>query len=114
MENHYVYKITDPHTEEYYIGVRSCDCKISEDSYMGSYATWEPKNINDLEKSIVKFGFKSRDTANKFERELIIEHIEDSLNRNFKVPGENFHVKGMVTVKDKHGNTSLVDKNDLE
>jgi len=34
--NHYVYLTTD--TERYYIGVRSCECNISQDKYMGSHS----------------------------------------------------------------------------
>ena len=38
--NHYVYLIEKknalPNEQKYYIGVRSCRCKISEDTYMGS------------------------------------------------------------------------------
>ena len=38
--NHYVYLIEKknalPNQEKYYIGVRSCECKIGEDSYMSS------------------------------------------------------------------------------
>lgn len=34
--HHYVYKITEPRTGQFYIGVRSCDCLPAQDRYMGS------------------------------------------------------------------------------
>lgn len=33
---HYNYKITNIKTKEFYVGVRSCDCEIEKDPYMGS------------------------------------------------------------------------------
>lgn len=38
--NHYNYKITNSQTGEFYVGVRSCKCDVSEDPYMGSSSVW--------------------------------------------------------------------------
>lgn len=35
MNNHYVYLLSSKVKDKYYTGVRSCKCKISEDTYMG-------------------------------------------------------------------------------
>ena len=36
----YTYKITNIETQEFYVGVRSCKCKIEDDKYMGSSSIW--------------------------------------------------------------------------
>lgn len=41
MKHHYVYKLTDLITDEYYIGVRSSSCIPEEDrKYRGSMKSW--------------------------------------------------------------------------
>ena len=45
--NHYVYKIINIITNEYYIGVRSCKCNIEEDKYMGSSTIWTKAYIKE-------------------------------------------------------------------
>jgi hypothetical protein len=92
--NHYVYKIVDPETGEYYIGCRSCNCNIEQDSYMGSYSTWKPTNCERLQKYILKSDFSNRDDAMMYEAELIKEHIDNTLNRNYHIPGVGFHTQG--------------------
>ena len=39
---HYVYKLEDKKTKEFYFGSRSCKCEIINDKYMGSPKTWKP------------------------------------------------------------------------
>lgn len=51
---HYVYKLIDPITNEFYFGSRSCSCEINNDEYMGSYTAWKPEDETRLEKSIIK------------------------------------------------------------
>jgi hypothetical protein len=91
---HYVYRIDDPITGEFYIGSRSCKCKIEDDKYMGSYYTWKPENVDRLVKTILKFNFRKRETATKYEIKLIKENINNKLNRNYHIPSVGFHITG--------------------
>lgn len=104
---HYVYKLVHIETSEFYIGSRSCECHPSVDSYLGSMQTWKPDK-NKLIKIILKDDFNSREEAMTFERESILANLENNLNMNFNIPGENFHTLGMVHVKDREGNCLLV------
>ena len=97
--NHYVYKITDPTTKEYYIGVRSTKCSIELDSYMGSFLSWKPKNIDGLIKEVIKT-FKDRKSAQQYEIELIKSNIDNTLNRNYHIPGVGFHMQGNSHTKE--------------
>jgi hypothetical protein len=81
--NHYVYRIDDPITKEFYIGSRTSDVKPEEDNYMGSYKTWKPQDPNRLVKTIIKGGFRKRETALAYESKLITENINHQLNRNY-------------------------------
>lgn len=75
--NHYVYLIekknTLPNQEKYYIGVRSCEGLIGNDSYMGSskYLTEEVETlgVNQFNKIILK-RFSDRINANLYEIEM--------------------------------------------
>jgi hypothetical protein len=102
--NHYVYKITDPITNEYYIGSRSCKCDIINDAYMGSYVSWKPTDKNRLVKTILKSDFSNRNEALIYEKAMITEYIIDELNRNYHIPGDGFVTVGCVTVYDTNGN----------
>jgi len=93
---HYVYRIDDPITKEFYIGSRSCKCAIEDDKYMGSYYTWKPKNKIRLVKTILKSNFRKRETATKYEAKLIKENIDDTLNRNYSIPCNKFHMTGTI------------------
>lgn len=81
-KNHYTYKITNIETKEFYVGVRSCKCKIEEDKYMGSSSVWtkiyikEHKNV--LKKEIVAV-FPSRKEANIGEVKLLKSVESDPL-----------------------------------
>lgn len=97
--NHYVYKITDPVTTEFYIGVRSCSCSIPKDDYMGSMCTWEPKDPNRLKKEVLGI-FDTRDEANQYERQEIEKNFENVANRNYIVPA---HGMGNYRRKSIHG-----------
>lgn len=82
---HYVYKLTDKFTNEFYFGSRTCKCEPIYDSYMGSMKTWKP-NKNNLVKEVVKSDFSTRELATKYEAELIKENIKNPLNRNYFIP----------------------------
>ena len=71
---HYLYKITNLKTNQFYIGVRSAkDPNI--DKYMGSSSiwtkTWIKENISDLKKEILDDSFLDRQSANLAEVELL-------------------------------------------
>ena len=81
------------------------------DNYKGSMMTWKPDK-NQLIKTILKDDFPNRSEAILYESELIKKHIDNPLNMNFNIPGENFHTVGMVTVTDGSGNKFLINKDD--
>jgi len=60
--HHYIYKLEDPGTGEFYLGVRTCVCKIEQDPYMGS-GKWPQQNrATKLVKSILNC-FETRQEA---------------------------------------------------
>jgi hypothetical protein len=97
---HYVYKIIDTKTNEFYIGSRT-HIEPQNDSYMGSYYTWNPEDKSRLIKEIIKVGFKSREDAIEYEANLIEEYIDNKLNRNYHIPHKGFHVTG-IPKSDEH------------
>jgi len=93
-KNHYLYKVTDRTTGEYYIGSRTCKCKPIDDTrYLGSPSTWKP-NKKNLIKEILEEGFENREMALEKESELIRKYIDDPLNRNYYIPTRGFHNLG--------------------
>ena len=101
---HYVYKIEDPATGEFYFGSRTSLCLPSDDtSYKGSMRTWKPEDTSRLVKTILNESFASRDEANFYEYDIIKLHIKDPLNRNYSLPGPEFHTVGKDCSKDKNG-----------
>jgi hypothetical protein len=85
--NHYVYLIekknTLPNQQKYYIGVRSCECKIGEDSYMGSskYLTEEVETLGaDQFNKIILKRFNNRLDANLYEIQM---HEKFDVANNF-------------------------------
>ena len=78
----YTYKITNIRTGEFYVGVRSCDCEITEDKYMGSSSIWNKLYIrehkDDLKKEIVEI-FETRKLANIGEVVLLKKVQDDPL-----------------------------------
>lgn len=75
--NHYVYLIEKknalPQMQKYYIGVRSCECNIGDDSYMGSSKYLaediEKNGVNQYNKIILK-RFKTREEAIQYEIDM--------------------------------------------
>lgn len=67
--NHYVYLLSSRLEEKYYIGVRSCMCPISEDTYMGSSTCMTKEDKQNCNK-IILARFNSRQEAVAYEIEL--------------------------------------------
>ena len=71
---HYLYKITNTKTGQFYVGVRS-NKNPTTDKYMGSSSVWTKsyidKNKSILIKEILDDSFTSRDKANEAEVELL-------------------------------------------
>ena len=71
---HYLYKITNLQTNQFYIGVRSSNDPTT-DKYMGSSSVWNKKwvkeNIQYLRKEILDESFLDRKSANLAEVELL-------------------------------------------
>lgn len=90
--NHYLYKISNILTNEYYVGVRSCSCEIEKDHYMGSSQNWTKEyikeNKDNLKKEILNC-FESREIADKEEVLLLKSCQGDELCKNIlydKIP----------------------------
>ena len=89
---HYVYKITDLETNEYYFGSRSCKSLPQDDDYMGSMCTWAKEEGYSPErhiKEIICGDFSDRNDAVKYEETIIRNHWKDPLNKNYVIPGQN-------------------------
>jgi hypothetical protein len=97
---HYVYKVTDKLTGQYYFGSRSHICP-ENDEYMGSMKTWIPEDKHRLVKQIIRDDFETREIAIKFESEIIGKHINDNLNENYHIPNYGFHTFGNVEIAKK-------------
>tara|TARA_B110000240_G_scaffold121578_1_gene135793 strand:+ start:614 stop:1237 length:624 start_codon:yes stop_codon:yes gene_type:complete len=107
---HYVYKLTDKTTNEFYYGVRTCECEIKDDSYMGSMVGWKANKDNLLKEIVCEFG--SREESVEFERKIIEDNIKHHLNRNYhtgmgmafygKNHTEETKVKQSESMKGKH------------
>lgn len=79
---HYLYKITNTETNEFYIGVRS-NAEPNKDKYMGSSSVWTKMWVRDnkdlLIKEIINDSFESRDLANLAEVELLEQYEFEDL-----------------------------------
>ena len=71
---HYLYKITNIETYQYYVGVRSHNSP-STDKYMGSSSVWTKNWIKEnkdiLIKEIINDSFQTREEANIGEVDLL-------------------------------------------
>jgi hypothetical protein len=108
---HYVYRLDHLETNEYYFGSRSSEMHPSLDPYMGSMKKWKPDKAK-LRKTTIKDDFKTRIDAILFESNLISNHINNELNRNYHIPPHKFYSLGFVSVKDSAGNVLTVLKTD--
>jgi hypothetical protein len=103
---HYVYKLTEQITKEFYYGVRSFKGDPNKDSYMGSMKTWKP-NKDNLIKEVVSI-FDDRESALKFETNIIIENLKNPLNRNYHTgSGMSFYGKNHNNESRKKISTTL-------
>ena len=98
---HYVYKLLDTITNEFYYGSRSYNGNPYDDIYMGSYTKWNPIDKSRLEKTIIKSNFKNRESCIKYEAKLITENIDNVLNRNYHIPNTGYHTAGS-TLSESH------------
>jgi hypothetical protein len=99
---HYVYKLDEIKTGEFYFGSRTCKGDIKDDTYMGSMKLWKP-NKDNLIKTIIKDDFKTRDEATEYEKELIIEHYKNTLNKNYSIPNTGFYSGGEPETNPNYG-----------
>lgn len=80
---HYIYRVEEKTTGEFYWGVRSCKCEIIDDTYMGSMKSWKPDKQN-LVKTYTK-QFSTRELAYEAEY-IVIKYFGNKemfpLNRN--------------------------------
>lgn len=83
-QRHYLYRITNPATGEFYIGVRTCTGDpIADTAYMGT-GSWPLAMLRErvaLSKVVLESA-TSRELANLRETELIMEHGDNPLCRN--------------------------------
>lgn len=86
---HYIYKLTDINTNEFYYGSRTCIGEPANDMYMGSMKIWKP-NKNNLIKEIINSNFNTRFEALEYEAKLIKKYINHPLNRNYSSPDGKF------------------------
>lgn len=108
---HYTYKLTLPSTGEYYFGSRTCNVHPMYDNYLGSMVTWKPDKTK-LIKEIIKLDFDNRNACIQHERELIIKHKNDVLNKNSYIPDVGFHTVGTGVYIDNNGKAYRVHKDD--
>jgi len=108
---HYVYKLINPETNEYYYGSRTSKNIPEQDKYLGSMCTWKPDKTK-LIKTIIKDDFITRNEAMLYEADLIREHFNNDLNRNYRIPNEGYNTQRMVVVKGEDGKCFLVSCND--
>ena len=103
---HYVYRLKNPTTSEFYIGVRSCSgAAINDTQYMGSMHTWNTDK-SQLIKTIIDDSFLNRTDANFKEIELLKECINNPLNRNYNIPSVGFCCFGIKRTDEYKKNLS--------
>jgi len=109
---HYVYKLELPETKEYYFGSRTSKVEpIKDVYYLGSMKSWKPDK-KKLVKTIIRSDFENREECIRYERELIIKHRLDCLNRNAHIPGVGFLTIGLGQYIDENGKIYRVSKED--
>ncbi len=82
---HYTYKITQPSTGFYYIGVRSCHVDPLKDPYMGSMRSWKlTKEEKALCTKEIIAQYDTREEANADEEFMIIQVKKDWKDPNCK------------------------------
>ena len=109
----YFYKITNNLNNHFYYGVHSTD--NLDDGYMGSgirlHYAYKKYGIENFSKEILKF-FDTREQANRYEAEIVTEElVKDNKCYNVMLGG-GIDTTGKIIVKDKNGNTYMIDKDD--
>ena len=99
---HYVYKLEDKKSGEFYFGSRTCYTNIGDDDYMGSMKIWKP-NKKNLQKVILKSDFENREDALLYEKKLVEENIKHPLNRNYSIPNTGFYYGGEPETNPNYG-----------
>jgi hypothetical protein len=99
---HYVYKIEDKKSCEFYFGSRTCQTNIEDDDYMGSMKTWKP-NKKNIQKVILKSDFENREDALLYEKKLVEKNIKHPLNRNYSIPNTGFYYGGEPETNPNYG-----------
>lgn len=90
-KKHYVYLLISNTEEKFYIGVRSCSCRIDEDSYMGSSSVMTKEDKDNCDKLVLK-EFDTRKEAIAYEVELH-NQFEVSTNKKFNGSSECYKCK---------------------
>ncbi len=102
---HYIYKMTDPNTDDFYIGRRSSKIKPELDiTYRGSMSSWtieENFNKEILIKEILVKDIKTFEYLCELESSIIESVIKDPLNKNAYIPAKGFYRKGPHSEKTK-------------
>jgi hypothetical protein len=99
---HYVYKLEDKMSGEFYFGSRTCYTDIEDDDYMGSMKIWKP-NKKNLKKVILKSDFENREDTLLYEKKLVEENIKHPLNRNYSIPNTGFYYGGKPETNPNYG-----------
>lgn len=109
----YFYKITNNLNNHFYYGVHSTD--NLDDGYMGSgvrlHYAYKKYGIENFTKEILKF-FDTREQANQYEAEIVTEELVKDKNCYNVMLGGGIDTTGKIIVKDKNGNTYMLDKDD--
>ena len=111
---HYFYKITNNLNGHFYYGVHNTN--DLNDGYMGSgtrlHYAYKKYGIENFTKEILKY-FNSSKEAFEYEAEIVNEDlVKDNNCYNIQQGGKGFNTIGLISVKDKNGNTFLTNKDD--
>lgn len=90
LETHYTYRIEDPDSGEFYIGMRTCRGDAKTDGYMGSGA-WFQRRVSDGRalRKVVLSVFADRASAAADEKARIESSISDPLCMNQRTPADS-------------------------
>lgn len=80
MKTHYIYKITNHTTGEYYYGRRTCTCHWEYDTYMGSDEVLRRKMDEHPDhdwRKLVLLTFDNEDEACEYERVVVANRWRD-------------------------------------
>ena len=107
---HYLYKTTNLVNSKYYYGIHSTN--NLNDGYLGSGSylrnAIHKHGKDNFKREIIEMFDKREDLANAEKKLLTKEIIQDKYCMNLMFGGEKFNTLGMVTAKDKDGNTMKV------